>query len=443
MTDITVTRILYMEDDPGLSRLLQKSLQRRGYNVDTAADGEEGLRMLGVSSYDLLLVDYNMPYCGGIEVIRALSAQGSLLPTIMVTGQGNEEVAVEALKLGASDYVVKDVEMKYLDLLPVVIDRTLYNQLLVKERNQMQQAVRESEERYRLLVELSPDGIFVHAEGKFMFINPAGARLLGASHPDQIVGMSMLDVVHPDFKEIVKSRLAKLEKTTDSLPWIEEKYVRIDGTVIDVDVAAVHFSYEGKPAVQEIFRDITERKVVEQKLKQLALYDTLTELPNRTLFFDRMRQLLQLAKRNDYVLALLYMDLDHFKAINDTLGHEAGDQVLREAGQRMKSCTRSSDTVARMGGDEFIGICGRIAVPRDAAFVARKIMDVLSQPFLIKGREYVIGASIGISLYPMDGDDVETLVSKADTAMYRVKEGGKGGYRFFSDIEGVPSVPER
>src|SRR3990172_2572289 len=101
MTDITVTRILYMEDDPGLSRLLQKSLQRRGYNVDTAADGEEGLRMLGTSTYDLLLLDYNMPFCGGIDVIRALAAQGSLLPTIMVTGAGNEEVAVEALKLGA------------------------------------------------------------------------------------------------------------------------------------------------------------------------------------------------------------------------------------------------------------------------------------------------------------------------------------------------------
>jgi DNA-binding response OmpR family regulator len=176
MSDITVTRILYMEDDPGLSRLLQKSLQRRGYHIDTAADGEEGLRMLGASTYDLLLLDYNMPFCGGIDVIRALSAQGSLIPTIMVTGMGNEEVAVEALKLGAADYVVKDTEMKYLDLLPVVIDRALYNQLLLKERNQMQQSVRESEERYRRLVELSPDGIFVHVDGKFVFMNPAGAR---------------------------------------------------------------------------------------------------------------------------------------------------------------------------------------------------------------------------------------------------------------------------
>ncbi len=139
MVDISLRRILYMEDDPGLSRLLQKSLQRRGYIVDIAADGEEGLSMLASSSYDLLLVDYNMPFCGGIDVIRTLSAQGALLPTIMVTGQGNEEIAVEALKLGASDYVVKDVEMKYLDLLPVIIDRVLYQQHILRESHQMEE----------------------------------------------------------------------------------------------------------------------------------------------------------------------------------------------------------------------------------------------------------------------------------------------------------------
>ncbi|HEY6012171.1 MAG TPA: response regulator, partial [Nitrospirota bacterium] len=141
MADITVIRILYMEDDPGLSRLLQKSLQRRGYHVDTAPDGEEGLRMLGASSYDIALVDYNMPFCGGLDVIRALSEKGAMIPVIMVTGQGNEEIAVEALKLGAADYVVKDTEMKYLNLLPVVIDRALYNNVLLKERNEMQQTL--------------------------------------------------------------------------------------------------------------------------------------------------------------------------------------------------------------------------------------------------------------------------------------------------------------
>jgi len=435
MSDFTVTRILYMEDDPSLSVLLQKSLQRKGFIVETAANGEEGIAMVGAASYDILLVDYNMPFLGGIDVLRTLASKGTFPPTIMVTGEGSEEVAVDALKLGAADYVVKDVEMKYLDLLPVVIDRVLYSQQLANERKRMEEAIRESEERYRKLVELSPDGIAIHADGLFVFMNPAGLRIIGAVSPEQVIGISPLTIVHPDFHEGFLARARDLESNTDRVPWIEQKYVRLDGTVIDVEVSGVRFVYEGLPAVQTIFRDITERKQVEQRLERLALYDTLTGLPNRMLFFDRLNQLLALAKRNDYVLALLFMDLDHFKRINDTYGHEVGDLLLAEASHRMTSCTRSSDTVARMGGDEFIGICGRIAVPIDAAVVANKIIAALSEPFLIKGLELTIGVSVGISIYPLDGDDVETLVNKADTAMYRTKEDGKGGYRFFSDLD--------
>jgi diguanylate cyclase (GGDEF)-like protein len=183
-----------------------------------------------------------------------------------------------------------------------------------------------------------------------------------------------------------------------------------------------------------MFRDITDRNLIEERLERLALYDTLTGLPNRTLFFDRMGQLMALAKRSHYVLALLYIDLDRFKTVNDTLGHEIGDLLLVATAQRMSSCLRKPDTIARMGGDEFIGICGRIAEPKDAGVVAEKIIATLAEPFLLKEHQCSIGASIGISLYPHDGDDVETLVNKADTAMYRVKEQGKGGYAYFSAI---------
>ncbi len=373
-----------------------------------------------------------MPFCGGIDVICTLSAQGRLLPTIMVTGQGNEEVAVQALKLGASDYIVKDVEMKYLELLPVVIDRVVYQQHIFQERRHMESAVKESEERYRSLVDLSPDGIAVHAEGKFVFINPAGARCLGASNPEQLIGKDFIEIVHPDYHVIARERVELMEQKRTNVPWIEEKFMRLDGGVVNVEVAGVPYTYRGGPAAQIIFRDISKRKIVEERLERLALYDSLTGLPNRTLFFDRMNQLLALAKRNRYVLALLYVDFDRFKTVNDTLGHVVGDLLLQEASKRMASCTRKADTVARMGGDEFIGICGKIASPADAGVVAQKIIDTLSKPFVVKGHECAIGASIGISLYPNDGDDVETLLSKADTAMYRVKESGMGGYGYFS-----------
>ena len=435
MADIRITRILYMEDNPGLSALLQKNLQRRGFLVDTAANGEEGLSMLKNNCYDVLLVDYNMPFFGGIDVIRALSSKGMPTPVIMVTGEGNETVAAESLKLGASDYIVKDVEMRYLSLLPAVIDQVLYKQQLIKERNQMQEGMLESEERYRRLVELSPDGITIHVDGRLVFINPAGAHLLGASHEDQLIGKSVFDIVHPDYWEIAGSQIRQLQRNTDRAPWVEEQFVRLDGTVMEVEVSGVGFTYKGKPAVLTIFRDITERKQVKQRLEHLALYDTLTGLANRTLFFDRMNQHLELAKRNDYALALLYIDLDRFKVVNDTLGHEVGDLLLQEASRRMVSCIRKVDTVARMGGDEFVGICGTIVTSEDAVVVARKILGALAAPFRIKGNDCTIGASIGISLYPADGSDVETLLNKADGAMYRVKQSGSGGLALCGDLK--------
>jgi diguanylate cyclase (GGDEF)-like protein/PAS domain S-box-containing protein len=435
MADISLTRILYMEDNPGLAVLLQKNLQRRGFLVDTAANGEEGLKMVETTRYDVLIVDYNMPFFSGLDVIRTLASKGMPVPVIMVTGEGNEIVAAEALKLGASDYIVKDVEMRYLSLIPAVVDQVLYKQQLIRERNQMQEAMQESEERYRRLVELSPDGIAIHVDGRIVFINPAGAHLLGASHADQLLGMSVFDLVHPDFKEIARAQLQQLQQKAGTMPWIEEQFVRLDGAAIDVEVSGVKFSHRGKPAVQTIFRDITERKQVTREIERSALYDALTGLPNRPLFFDRMNQHLAQAKRNRYNLALLYIDLDRFQVINDTLGQEAGDLLLQEVSKRMTSCTRKADTVARMGGDEFIGICGKIAASEDVVVVARKILGVLSASYRIKGHECTIGASIGISLYPADGDDAETLLHKADHALYRVKESGKGGYLLYGNLD--------
>lgn len=435
MVDKSLTRILYIEDDSGLSRLLQKSLQRRGYTIDTALDGEVGLLMLASASYDLLLLDYNMPYCGGLDVIRTLAEQGALLPTIMVTGQGNEEIAVEALKLGVSDYIVKDVEMKYLELLPAIIDRVWLQRQLAKERQQMAEAMRESEERYRKLVEMSPEGIALHQEGLMTFINPSGAKILGAAGAEQVIGRSLFDIVHADLHEVVRERMRFLAETGKQTPWTEEQFVRFDGSVIDVEVSAASFPWQGGQMTQLIFHDITERKQVEARLQRLALYDSLTGLPNRTLFFDRLNQLLALAKRNSYVLGLLFLDLDGFKQVNDTYGHDVGDELLRQVADRLGRIMRKCDTIARMGGDEFVGLCGRITGAGDAAVVAEKIIAKLQEPYVAGAITCTVGVSIGISIYPNDGEDSDTLLKKADIAMYRVKQGKHGGYVFFGDIQ--------
>ncbi len=431
MPEVASVRILYMEDDAGLARLLQKSLQRQGYAIDIAGNGKEGLTMVESRPYDIVLVDYHMPEYSGLDVLRTLADRGNSPPIIMVTGNGNEKIAVEALKLGATDYIVKDVDMAYLELLPMVLDQVLQKQQLINEKEHMFAALRENEERYRKLVDLSPDGIAILVNGRFVFVNPAGVSLLGAPAAEEFLGTLLLDFVHYDWKAQYAAQMIQLEENGFAMPWEERRFLRFDAIPIDVEVSGVPFSYQGKPAIQIIFRDITERKLAKERLEHMAHFDALTSLPNRVLFFDRFRNLLEQAKRYNHMFALLFLDLDRFKTVNDTLGHAMGDLLLKEAARRITDCLRRSDTVARMGGDEFAVILTRINESNDAAVVARKIIDALAAPFTLNGQECSIGVSIGISVFPGDGDDTETLLKRADTAMYRVKDDGRKHYRFY------------
>lgn len=293
------------------------------------------------------------------------------------------------------------------------------------------EAVKESEERYRRLVELSPDGIIIMSEGRFVFMNPAGIRSLGGSCMEHFLGRSLFDFIHPDYHGIVSERLRSMEQQGESVPWLELKFVRIDGREIDVEVASTPFTLGGKPAVQSIFRDITERKLAKEHLEYLANFDTLTGLPNRRLFFDRLGQALLNAKRQKHLVGLLYLDLDRFKEVNDSFGHSVGDQLLKETATRLTHSLRLSDSAARMGGDEFTVILTKIVEPADAAIVAGRIVNSLSQPFILEEREVSIGVSIGIGIYPVDGEDADILLKKADTAMYRAKETGTNLFRYF------------
>ncbi|OGW25587.1 MAG: hypothetical protein A2X59_05830 [Nitrospirae bacterium GWC2_42_7] len=178
----------------------------------------------------------------------------------------------------------------------------------------------------------------------------------------------------------------------------------------------------------KMIRDNKER----DQLEEMAHLDTLTGLPNRKLFYDRLTQAIEMAKRYPRLFALLYLDLDNFKAINDTMGHDVGDLLLKEAAQRLLRSIRRSETVARMGGDEFTIILVHIDHEYEAAVVAKRIIESFSEPFIILDKECSVGISIGISLYPSDGSDVETLLKKADAAMYRVKAKGRNDFRFYS-----------
>lgn len=300
------------------------------------------------------------------------------------------------------------------------------------ERAKAVSALSESEERYRKLFDLSPDGMLIISEGKIVQVNSMCMKMLGASAPETLIGKPALDIFHSDCRERVTERMRQMQQENGPLPTQERKLVMLDGAALDVEVAASPFTHQGKPSVQVVMRDITERKKANERLNYLAQYDSLTGLPNRSLFQDRLEHTLAQAKRSGQSAAMLFIDLDRFKIVNDTLGHAIGDKLLQQVAARLGECTRADDTVGRLGGDEFGVILLDLAKPDDAAVVAQKINDTLARQFDLDGNGTFITASIGITLYPADATDPGTLRMNADAAMYRAKEMGRNTYQFFT-----------
>lgn len=293
-------------------------------------------------------------------------------------------------------------------------------------------ALAENEERYRRLIESSPETIAVHCEGKFVYVNQAGARLLGANSPEELYGRPYEDFLHPDYWEVVRERVRQSEQEKKQGELMEEKLIRLDGTTIDVEVVTIPFVHQNKPATQVFVRDITERKKQEDWIKRQAYFDSLTGLPNRRLFYKQMVSALSADQDDNKMMAVLFLDLDRFKSINDTLGHTVGDDLLRVTSDRLLGCLRETDIVARLGGDEFTILLPNIRQRQCATEVAERIIKTLSEPFHIQGYEFFLTTSIGISFYPNDGDTYESLIKHADTAMYFAKEGGRNNFRIYS-----------
>jgi diguanylate cyclase (GGDEF)-like protein/PAS domain S-box-containing protein len=302
----------------------------------------------------------------------------------------------------------------------------------IKEREIVQTELQESEDRYRKLFELSPDGMLIVSEGKIVLVNGMCLRMLGASAPEELIGKPLLDIFHSDYRERVRERMHQMQEKNLPLPAVERKILMLDGAAIDVEVAASPFTHRGRQGTQVVMRDITDRKEANDRLNYLAQYDSLTDLPNRGLFQDRLEHGLAQAKRNGCSAAVLFIDLDRFKIVNDTLGHGIGDKLLLQVAARLSGCTRTGDTVGRFGGDEFGVILLDLVKPEAAAVVAQKINDALARPFDLDGHRTFISASIGITLYPADATDPATLNMNADAAMYRAKEAGRNTYRFFT-----------
>jgi diguanylate cyclase (GGDEF)-like protein/PAS domain S-box-containing protein len=304
----------------------------------------------------------------------------------------------------------------------------------ITERKQMELALTDSEERYRKLVDYTPTSIVTLDSGVIGFVNPAGINLLGATCLDDLVGTSLLDFIRPDDRELFADRLLSSEFHQQQA--VEGSMLRMDGHAIDVEASFVPFASRGRDLVQIIIHDISERKRTEQVIRQMAYYDSLTALPNRRLFDDRLHLALAQARRFTRQFAILFIDLDNFKLINDRLGHTVGDDLLKEVAQRLRDCCRrETETVARFGGDEFIILLPELQEPAEVELLVVKLFQEFRDSFSVGDYTLTTNLSIGVSLYPDDGDDAKTLVMHADTALYRAKAEGRNTCRYYSGIK--------
>ncbi|HZR37784.1 MAG TPA: EAL domain-containing protein [Nevskia sp.] len=429
-TDRAAQTILVVDDTPANLEVAVAYLEDHGFQMLVAQDGEEALDRVRVVQPDLILLDVMMPGINGFDTCRRLKSMEGVreVPVIFMTALTDVGDKVKAFAAGGVDYVTKPLQLE--ELLARV--RTHLELHAARQRLAAQHLrLQSSEVRYRRLFEASKDGVLLveFDSGRVTDVNAALAEMLSLPR-EEIVGQRLCELAALR-NAPCKSALAEL-RLREQVRYEHWPLANAGGAALDVEFSANAYLVNGVKMVQCNIRDITERKQAESRIRYLALHDTLTGLPNRVLLHDRLNQAIAQARRNRRQVSVLMLDLDHFKHINDSLGHHVGDHLLEATAVRLRACLRESDIAARLGGDEFVIALPEAAEDADAALVAEKVLKTLREPFQVDGHELHVGVSIGISRYPSDGEDPGTLLRAADSAMYQAKNAGRGDFRFFT-----------
>jgi diguanylate cyclase (GGDEF)-like protein/PAS domain S-box-containing protein len=432
---------LIVDDDPAQRLLLQEALIQAGLTVNEAGDGAEALTLFERLSPDLVIMDIKMPVMDGLEAcsrIRQLP-EGKYVPIVLITGLDDHESIKQAFDADATDFITKPVNW------PILNHRVHY----LLKASEAFSALHQSETRLF-------DAQRIAALGNWEW-DIVNNKLHWSNQIYQIFGLqpqefeatyeAFLNSVHPDDKEYVAESVNRA--LNDHEPYsIDHRIVLPDGSERTVhEQAEVILSKDGEPIrMQGAVQDITQRKMAEEQILHLAYYDTLTGLPNRMHFKEHANRTLDLARNDGTKVALMFLDLDEFKRVNDTLGHDIGDDLLKTIAQNLTEGLRTSDSVAkvepltssattlsRLGGDEFTILLGGFANGEQVAHVAQRVLDHLCRPVVVRDQEFFITGSIGIAVYPDDGEDVDTLQKHADIAMYQAKNHGKNGFQFYSE----------
>ena len=436
--------ILIADDELHHLNSLKELIKLENYDVNLANSAADAIRTLNSGVIDLLLLDLNMPGIGGIEVLKHIRINDINTTVIVVSGETTFEAAENALKYGAYDYIRKPYPIEGL---LNSIKNAFKKRRLEYENEAMQLRLMKSENLHRYIVNKSPDIVYMlDSEGRFTFVNERMEKTLGYKKKD-VLGKHYTSIVHEDDLEMAEysfneRRTGKRASTNIELRLkckddeYEKKYFDNRLLPISINSFGIYKTANGDDkfiGTYGIARDVTEKKESEKIIHFQAYHDTLTRLPNRTLLKDRLVQAILHAKRNNEKLSVMFLDLDRFKNVNDTLGHMVGDKLLQAVAERLKKCLRECDTLARIGGDEFTIMLPEIHGRKDSELVASKIINTLKAPFNLDEQEIFISTSIGIAHYPDDGESIETLLKHADIAMYSIKNKGKDGYQFYTD----------
>jgi diguanylate cyclase (GGDEF)-like protein/PAS domain S-box-containing protein len=431
-----LTSLLVIEDNPGDARLLQEMLNehpadRTLTHVGTMVAAEAHLAAHAV---DIILLDLGLPDSQGLDAVRRARAAAPRVPLVVLTGLDDEVLAAQALKEGAQDYLIKG------QIDPRSLVRALRYAI---ERNLMEEALFVEKERAQVTLKSIGEAVVcTDIHGNITFLNVVAETMTGwPLH--QAAGRPIAEIL-PILDAATRHPLASPfeVKEDPTLAPLLSILVRRDGFEIAIEGSAARIrDRTGSPTgAVVVFRDVTTARAMSQEMAHAAQHDFLTGLPNRGLLSDRIGQAIALASRHQKHVAVLFLDLDGFKHINDSLGHPIGDRILQSIGERLASGVRSSDTVSRQGGDEFVVLLSEIDRVEEAAISATRLLDAVAEAHSIDQTQLHITTSIGISVYPEDGSDAETLIKNADTAMYQAKENGRQSYQFFTPAMNIRAV---
>ncbi len=414
--------LLLVDDEPHILSSLKRLLRGEGYHILTAASARDGLALLGRERIDVVVSDQRMPQMTGVEFLSRVKERFPHTVRIVLSGYADFGAVTNAINHGA---IYKFFTKPWNDdLLRSNLQEAFQRFELVWKNEQLLQ-----------VFDSTIEGIMItDTDGVIQSVNPAFTTITGYS-ADEVIGNN-LKLLQSDRHE--RSFYQQMSQAlAEKGEWHGEIWnCRKDGETYPewLSITAIHNNTGNTTQYVSLFIDISEQKANEARIEHQAYYDALTELPNRRLFNEHLATAFDMAGRREWMAAVMFLDLDRFKTVNDTLGHDMGDRLLVSIAQRLTAVMRQEDLVARMGGDEFTLLLPQIEQRHDAVTVANKILQALSEPVVVAGHELYVTASLGIAIYPDDGACADLLMKNADSAMYRAKERGGNQHQFYSPV---------